>query len=290
MIYLNLPDFNLGVRIYEFIVKFRKDYPEVFYEDTEIAAIFGNFSSAIWNGGGIDLSSNQDRAMVQDLIDFYNEELKIPLRFTFTNPLIEEKHCYDSYCNMIAECGHNGKNEILTSSNFLESYLRKNYPNYKYCHSIIASKNEPYDTQNKYYLSVMQRRMNNNWDFLETIPMEQRGRIEFLCTDPCPDDCPRLYTHYRDFARAQIEYDVNAPQIACSMDKVKSEFGFKYLKTLETYISREMIEKNYVPRGFNQFKLSGRGSISAIVYNLIEYFIKPEYRDDLRAMLYDLYL
>ena len=42
--------------------------------------------------------------------------------------------------------------------------------------------------------------MNNNWEYLETIPEDKRGKIEFLCTDPCPDNCPRIYTHYKNFA------------------------------------------------------------------------------------------
>lgn len=288
MIYLNMPDFVLGAKIYDFILKFQQDFPEAFYENTKIATVFGNFPNSIWNGGGFYFSQAWEKEEVKDLIHLYNDTLNIPLRFTFTNPLIEERHCYDSYCNMIAECGHNGKNEILTSSRILENYLRKTYPKYKYCHSIIASKDTPYDMDKKYHISVMQRRMNNNWEFLETIPMKQRGSIEFLCNDPCPDDCPRLYTHYRDFARAQIEFDSSSPLLGCSMKHIKGEFVNKYTKTLETYISREMIEKIYFPRGFNQFKLSGRGDYHAIINNIIDYWVKPEYKNDIRIKLYRL--
>lgn len=290
MIYLNLPDFTDGMRIYEYIIKFRRDYPEVFYENTEIATIFGNFSGAIWNGGGLNLIKLWSRNEVQDLIGYYNEELKIPLRFTFTNPLIEEKHCYDSYCNMIAECAHNGINEVLTSSNYLEDYLRKNYPKFKFCHSIIATGDNPCDLSDRYHISVMRRRMNNNWEYLDTIPMEKRGKIEFLCTDPCPDNCPRIYTHYRDFARAQIEYNPEACNLGCSMEKEKGAFHYNHLYSLDTYISRDMIEKEYLPRGFTQFKISGRGNIGAQIFHVCDYMVKPEFKRDVMAALFDLFL
>jgi hypothetical protein len=81
---------------------------------------------------------------------------------TFTNPLIEEKHCYDTYSNLIAECGHNGMNEILVTSPILETYLRTNYPNYKYCKSVTSTENNTYDVEN-YYISVLPKYFNNNF-------------------------------------------------------------------------------------------------------------------------------
>lgn len=287
MINLNVPDFDLGFPIYRMLHELRSAHPEIVYDDTHLAAIFGCFGNAIWNGGGIILGTCATRRDVRACIDFYNNEMHVPLRFTFTNPLIGERQCWDSYCNMIAEEGHNGKNEILTASPILEEYLRKNYPHYKFCHSIIATKDEPFTSDPKYDLVVMQRKMNNNWEYLETIPMEQRGKIEFLCCDPCPDDCPRIYSHYRDFARGQLEFDPESPNMSCSMQNLKGDFGYEYMTHLKTFISRDMIVKNYIPRGFNQFKLSGRTNVNAIITDLLDYYIKPEYNRDMMGYLYN---
>jgi collagenase-like PrtC family protease len=57
------------------------------------------------------------------------------LRFTFSNSLLEEKHIYDTYCNLIMEEADTGNNEVIVNSPILEQYLRENYPNYKYISS-----------------------------------------------------------------------------------------------------------------------------------------------------------
>lgn len=283
----NLPDFVVGRPLYASIVQLQQESPEIFIPDTEIASIFGCPVNAVWNGGGMALGGNMMfKQEVKDLIEFYNYELHLPIRFTFTNSLIGEKECWDSYCNMLAECGHNGHNEILTSSPTLEKYLRENYPNYKFCRSIIAAGTDPLGEIDKYDLVVCRRNMNNNWDFLETIPINKRHKVEFLCTDPCPDNCPRLYTHYRDFARGQLDFELSAPNTACSMGQVKGPFPLHYTKTkLKTYISRETIDKEYAPRGFSMFKLSGRGNPIGMILNVVDYMIKPEYQFDVIAIL-----
>ena len=278
----NLPDFVAGKPVYSVLGEWMNEYPEIFIPNTEIACIYGNFPGSIWNGGGMNFGGQFTRNEIQEMIDFYNHVLHIPLRFTFTNPLIDERHLNDVYGNIIAECGHNGMNEILTSSVILENYLREKYPNYKYGRSIIAAREEPIDLSDKYFLSVLRRRLNNNWEYLDTIPLELRHKVEFLCTDPCPDNCPRLYTHYRDFARAQLELNPT-PECACTMGAVKGVFQYHYSKTLETHISREMIDKEYLPRGFNQFKISGRGSALGAIIGSIDYMIKPEYHADAYA-------
>lgn len=290
MIHLNMPDFVLGKSAYAYITELRQAHPEAFYDNVDIASVFGCFYGATWNGGGMLIGTNSSKTEVRDTIEFFNNELHIPLRFTFTNCLLEERDCYDRYCNMIAEVGNNGKNEILTSSPVLEEYLRKTYPNYKFCHSIIATKDHPYDTSGRYDLVVMKRRMNNNWEYLDSVPMQDRGKIEFLCTDPCPDDCPRLYSHYRSFARAQLECDHELPDVTCTMQHIRGAFTDLHTTTLETYISRETIEKEYLPRGYSQFKLSGRSNLGAIIFNIVNYMVKPEYRQDIVQQLYQLYL
>ena len=75
-------------------------------------------------------------------------------------------------------------------------YLRKNYPNYKYYRSIIAAKDIAYNTEN-YHMSVVNRNWVNDFKKLNSIPVEQRDKIEIICNDVCIDDCPRTYEHYK---------------------------------------------------------------------------------------------
>lgn len=285
----NLPDFLTGRDAYSIIVKMKKDHPEVFYPNTEISAIFGNFPACIWNGGGVLTSGSMTRNEIEDIIGHFNYELNLPLRFTFTNVFCTENQTFDTYANIIAECGNNGKNQILVVNGTLEKYLREHYKNYKYCRSIIAARDIPYSLHGPfgdYFLSVMRRNCNNDWEYLDTIPIEDRTHIEFLCTDPCPDNCPRLYTHYRDFARCQSEFKELDESTKCSMWDVKGEFLYHFLThNLKTYISRDMIDNEYLPKGFNEFKISGRLSPIGIVFGIANYMILPEYKDDVLAQL-----
>ena len=55
-----------------------------------------------------------------------------------------------------------------------------------------------------YYQIVLPRRKVKDFDFLNSISKENRDKFELLCNDPCPVTCPRLYTHYKDFAKATL--------------------------------------------------------------------------------------
>jgi len=102
-----------------------KQYPEKFYEGYEVGSVYGTFPGAIWNGGravfGIISKSN-----IQAVLDNYNN-LGVPVRFTWTNSLIEEKHLNDTYCNLIMDLANNGKNQVLVNREVLGDYLRKTY-------------------------------------------------------------------------------------------------------------------------------------------------------------------
>lgn len=289
---MNMPGFYQCFSIYKELYVLKITAPYIFYEDTDISAIFDVFPGTIWNGGTLlkGISNSQE---IKSIISFYNEVMNVPIRYTFTNPVLKPEHCYDTYSNLLAEAGHNGKNEILVSSPCLEEYLRKNYPNYKYCRSIIGAENTYYDEEQKYHLSVMKRSQNNKWEYLDTIPMEHRKNIEFLCTDLCPDDCPYIYSHYEEYGNATLEY-VTSPNekyhIKCLQNDKKTDFPFHNIVTnSNTYISREMIVNNYVPKGFEQFKCSGRTDPSFVIENVVSYLIKPEYHRDVRSILYHEY-
>ena len=155
------PDFVNGAETYKNFLTLSKKHPQILDRNFVLNSIFGCFPNAIWNGGGHYFHPNAFylKKEICELINFYNEN-GIPVRFTFTNPLITEEMCYDTYCNMIAECGHNGFNEILTSSEILEDYLRNKFPNYKYIKSIIGTEEKPIFLDEKYHMSVIRRKIN----------------------------------------------------------------------------------------------------------------------------------
>ncbi len=275
----HLPDFVQGMEIYHYLVFAFRYTPDCFFDNTAIESVFGCFDDCIWNGGTMYVGGSVSFMQMREIIDHYNHDLNIPLTFTFTNPTITtQAQCEDRYANLIAEYGNNGFNRIQVSSPVLEEYLRKHYKNYLYNRSIIASEKIPYDVKN-YHISVIQRAKNNDWDYLNTIPEEDRGSIEFLCNDPCPDDCPRIYSHYWDLGRHQAALDdTKHHEIECIY---KNDYWLRHnMLSFKTYISRQQIDEQYLPAGFQHFKLSGRNAPSRILAGVLSYMIKPDYRED----------
>ena len=76
-----------------------KDYPDKFRENYKIGSVYGTFPGAIWNGGRAVFGLAQKKDIISTL-NIYNSR-NIPVRFTWTNSLLEEKHVYDTYCNLI---------------------------------------------------------------------------------------------------------------------------------------------------------------------------------------------
>ena len=128
-----------------------------------------------------------------------------------------------------------------------------NYPELKIAKSIISTKNDlDFNNLNEYNHVVLPIRYNKNFNKLKEIPKQDRDKYEFLCTDPCPDNCPRLYEHYNGFAEVTL-FKNNKENIDCLNNKIQS------FKKSNHSISYEDIIKDYIPLGFNNFKISGRG-------------------------------
>ena len=134
-------------------------------------------------------------------------EMDIAVRYTFTNPLITEKHLNDTYCNILLELGDNGKNEILVNSPVLEDYIRKNFPSYRLISSTtkcLRNESDIINELNKDYELVVLDSAFNNKDVLFTLP--HREKIELLVNHYCLDDCPMREKHYLEVGRCQLSF------------------------------------------------------------------------------------
>ncbi len=125
----HLPSFTEHFSLNILLDSYMKNYSERFRDGIKIASVYGNFSGALWNGGR-NVSGKYDRSINEKIMKEFNSR-GIPLRFTFTNPLIEEKHLSDKVCNDILKMADNGMNEVIVMSPILEQYIRENYPGYK---------------------------------------------------------------------------------------------------------------------------------------------------------------
>jgi hypothetical protein len=148
-------------------------------------------------------------------------KFNIPVRFTFTNCLLEEQHLNDTYCNMILEVFNTGQNEIICNKEVLENYIREKYGNrYKYISSttkrLINKEEQLKELDKNYYLVVLDYDYNKNLDFLKQIPNKEK--CELLCNAVCRPNCPFRVRHYQDLSRCQLSFDNSKPMECPSKD------------------------------------------------------------------------
>ncbi len=296
----HLPDFAAHYRFNLVFLTMLKNCPQYFRDGVEIASIYGTFPQSMWNGGRV-MKDTCDKSFV-DLVISGLDSLGIPMRFTFSNPLITEEHLDDALCNYVLKTAENGKNGVIVVSPILEDYIRKNYPGYKITSSTckritdIDVLNEEIDKD--YDIVVIDYDLNKNFEALEKI--KNKEKCEILVNASCIPNCPNRVQHYRDLGEFQIAFSeyvnakpdkpfryedygikesefVNCPHMGCDAVDAR-KFG--------NHITPDELYDKYVPMGFSQFKIEGR---TASIFNLIElylyYMIKPEFKDKARLDL-----
>ena len=299
----HLPNFSNHFMFNLIFAEMLKNCPQYFREGVEIASVYGTFPPALWNGGRFQ-SGVCNEGFIKQVIYSFNSR-GIPLRFTFTNPMIEEKHLSDEYCNMIMKLADNGLNEVIVMSPLLENYIREKYPNYKLTSSTCKRITDPdklyKEVENDYHIVVIDYDLNNKFDILEKIP--DKKKCEVLVNACCNPSCPHRSHHYQTIGQEQILYAQhvkNNPDTDFSFREFfdthpESEYERNCncmqrtifeIKNLRTHISPDDIWEKYIPMGFEQFKIEGR---SFDMFNLMEnymyYMIRPEVRDEARFML-----
>ena len=275
-----LPDFVKGFDFYSILLDLYTSHREIFYENANISAIYGCFNACTWNGGTVYFGEVLNKSSMQNIISFY-KSFNIPIRLTFTNNLITEDDLKDRYANAILDIVAGSPNgEVLVSSEVLYNYIRNKYPLMKLIRSITASRefptNEDFD---KYFMVVVPKFFNRDFDALKTIRYHDFNKVKLLCNETCAYDCPRAYTHYLNYNRSQLF--IEDENIECSQHR--SLFPDNFSRVLPYTIQPEDINK-YLDLGINNFKISGRNDISAIVEYTVKYLIKPEYQLDVRQI------
>lgn len=292
-IYFHLPDFCGNYRMNLIFIDEIKIHPELFYDGIAIASSYGCFPPAAWNGGRSAVGAVR-RDFINYIINEYNRR-GIPIRYTFTNPLIRNEHLDDPFCNMITEIAENGLNEIIVNSSILEEYIRKKYPRYPLISSTvkqIENENELLkELEKDYKLIVLDYNWNNRFEKLEAMPHKEK--IELLVNSYCTPHCQRRKQHYEFIGKRQFElnnmvFGSESEKMKNSLNKVFScpntDLNFYDTLKFKTHISPEAIFNVYVPMGFNNFKIEGRLMHPVnILESYLYYLVKPECREWLRV-------
>ena len=279
-IYWHLPGFCYFKLLNLTLIDLLKKYPSCFYDGYTIGSVYGTFPGAIWNGGRtvLGFTSKND---VQRTLKEYNSR-NIPVRFTWTNPLIGEDETKDSLCNMIMTQAQNGMNQVLVNSPVLESYLREKYPDFKFVSSttkrIIDSGALQEELKKDYFMVVLDYDLNHDEAVLKSLEPEA-SRVEILVDEICFPNCPKRLEHYRDEGEKQLQFEV-APPFECLNRQQKK--SFQDCMKRPAFISKEAMA-GYIDRGFENFKLVGRGlPMDLVLESYLYYLVKEEEQEFIR--------
>ena len=273
----HLPGFCAFFYLNQIVINLMKEYPEKFREGYRVGSVYGTFPGAIWNGGRAVFGITCKKDM-QRIVDTFNR-FGVPVRFTWTNPLLEEKHVQDTYSNLIMSVADNGKNEVLVNSPVLEQYLRENYPDFGFISSTTKRLTRLEEIQaeldKNYKLVVLDYDLNHDEKVLSALE-SVADRIEILVDEICFPGCQKRKRHYEDEALMQLTYE-KGTVFPCPNRTTRPSFA--ECKKRPSFISNEEID-GYIERGYTNFKIVGRGLPQDMVLeSYLYYLVKEEERE-----------
>ena len=270
-----------------FLPLFRK-HREYFYDWCEIGSIYGAPSDCIWGGGRTSFGYSDP----EDVLALMRE-YGISARLTFSNSLLREEHLADKKCNELCkmfECSHSPQSGVIVYSDLLLNYLQKNYPDLYLISSTTKVLTDFQDfltevNREEFLYVVPDFRLNKVFDKLDLMSQHQKDKVEFLCNECCWFGCKDRKTCYESVSRKNLGNP--APEFHCASPDGGN--GYRFSKAMENpgFISVDDIQNIYMPMGFSNFKIEGRGLGSALILEFLLYYMtKPEYQLHVREEIY----
>ena len=270
----------------EFLPLYRK-HPEYFYDWCQITSIYGSPEDCLWGGGRTGTGTSDSK----DVFALMNE-YKISPRLTFSNSLLQEIHLTDKKCNLL--CNLFKKSEIPTGiiihSDLLLDYLKKNYSTFYFISSTTKVLTDFADFQKElnredFSYVVPDFRLNKSFEKLNALSQNQKDKVEFLCNECCNFACIERKICYQNVSRKNLGLDVVSHK--CTAPDSQKGYRFSSVKKNPAFIGIDDIQKKYLPAGFSNFKIEGRGLGSAMLLEfLLYYMVKPEYQLIVREEIY----
>lgn len=280
--------------LFEFYELYRRFLPlfythrEYFYDWCEIGSVYGAPEDCLWGGGRVEAGEADPEGVFT-----LTQEYGISARLTFSNSLIREEHLADKRCNKLCvlfEQSAGKKNGVIVYSDLLLDYLKKNYPGLYFVSSttkVLTKFQECLrEIQRKDFRYVVPDfRLNKVLDKWNTLSEGQKDKVEFLCNECCWFGCRDRKRCYEDVSRKNLGED--GEEHRCTAPNAKEGYRFSKAMTNPGFISVDDIKNIYLPMGFTNFKIEGRGLGSALVLEFLLYYMtKPEYQLHVREELY----
>ena len=282
----HLPGLFEFYELYRVFLPLFREHREYFYDGCDIGSIYGAPADCIWGGGRVGAGDNNPKQVLALM-----QEYGISARLTFSNSLLREEHLSDKQCNRLCTLfNEQGGNGVIVHSDLLLEYLKRNYPNLYYVSSttkVLTDFRELTDEINRddFRYVVPDFRLNKAFGKLNTLTNAQKDKVEFLCNECCWFGCTDRKKCYENVSRRNL--GESCGDFPCSAPGGDEGYRFSKARTNRGFIGVEEIQSSYLPMGFSNFKIEGRGLGSALILEFLLYYLtKPEYQLHVREAIY----
>ena len=320
--YYHLPGLFEFYELYkEFLPLYRK-HREYFYDWCEIGSIYGAPADCVWGGGRVGFGEHDSKEVLKLM-----QEYGISARLTFSNSLLTREHLSDPKCNELCrifdigrdnersrgfgndkdiECCIDNDNDIsginkrikvkecrngiIIYSDILLDHIKENYPDFYFVSSTTKVLTDFGEFENElnredFRYVVPDFRLNKSFDKLKALLQHQKDKVEFLCNECCWFGCTDRKKCYETVSRKNLGED--CPEHYCTAPDAGQ--GYLFSKAMENpgFIGVDDIKNIYLPMGFSNFKIEGRGLGSAMILEFLLYYMtKPQYQIHVREHIY----
>ena len=286
-LHFHLPGLFEFFEFYRVFLPVFAEHREYFYGGCDIASIYGAPADCIWAGGRVENGTARPEEVFALL-----EKYGISARLTFSNSLLEKGHLKDKKCNSLCRLFADSKvrSGIIVHSDLLLDYLKENYPQFYFVSSTTKVITDFYDfvselNREDFDFVVPDFRLNKMFEKLEELSPEQKNKVEFLCNECCWTGCTDRKICYENVSRKNL--GEVCPEHICRAPA--GNYGYKFSSAMKnpSFIGLEELRDFYVPHGFSNFKIEGRGLGSAMILEFLLYYLtKPEYHIHVREAVY----
>ena len=287
MAYYHLPGLFEFFELYRRFLPLYCEHREYFYDWCEIGSLYGAPMDCIWGGGRVEWSEQEPEEVLAFL-----HEYGISARLTFSNSLLTEEHLTDKRCNQLCrllEMSKGIQNGVIVHSDLLLNYLKINYPGLYYVSSTtkvlteFAELEKELQREEFHYVVPVFRfyKCVDQWYALQQF---EKDKVEFLCNECCWFGCRERKECYETVSRKNlgenVEHYCKAPN---------ASIGYRFSEAMKNpgFIGIDEIRDTFLPMGFSNYKLEGRGLGSALILEFLLYYMtRPEYQLQVREEIY----
>ena len=286
--YYHLPGVFEFYELYRVFLSLFREHREYFYDWCGIGSIYGAPADCIWGGGRTGFGDQDPREVLALM-----QEYGISARLTFSNSLLREEHLSDQKCNRLCRLfgeAEGVQNGVIVYSDLLLDYLKKKYPKLYFVSSTTKVLTEFEQLQQEinreeFRYVVPDFRLNKAFEQWNRLSESQRDKVEFLCNECCWFGCRDRKQCYETVSRKNL--GEHCLEHHCAAPEGSHDYRFSKAMQNPGFIGVDDIKNVYLPMGFSNFKIEGRGLGSALILEFLLYYMtKPEYQLHVREEIY----